>query len=643
MASAKKLQHKIFGTPSSSIDTLRPSPSDPRLTINIPKPTSSPSLVQPKKQVNETPKVSRSAGVESNPKNYRDRLTTQLESEYESVERHRLAQDQRRERHWKRWGPYLSERQWVRNLPSLFHFHRLDSEPPPQATVREDYSANGDAWTHFPHAHSRSRAYRWGEDGLAGLCDNHQRLCFCLGLWNGVDPILKERLFGVTGHEGNHGEDCKELYYYLDSTPTHSYMKFLYKYPQRPFPYEELVRESTRRGRDVKEFEILDTEAFDEDRYWDVFVEYAKDEDDPDAISIRITAFNRGPDPATLHILPQLWFPNTWSWPVPRPPKPVLHLSRPGTVSVKHPKLRTNFYCIPSPPPAGPPSKSGEAEELEGENITPDILFTENETNFERLWGGRNEGGYAKDGFHDHIIPSHRPAQHQKSDLGDGHADGVCLATPDASPQCSARLSDGQQNPYVNPANHGTKAAGHYVFKDVPGNGGCVVVRCKMTPKKPAEDPAITDEEAFDDTVEERRGEADEFYGKLAVGPLSDDFRGIMRQALSGMLWTKQFYKFIQAEWLNGDPAQPPPPPERKYVRNKASFCYYIWNVSGYQFITSSRTGNTCTLRMSCRCLINGNTPSSPPGIPPSIASHSLWSILPLRRSNSISSRASGT
>jgi len=358
-------------------------------------------------------------------------------------------------------------------------------------------------------------------------------------------------------------------------------MKFLYKYPQRPFPYEELVRESTRRGRDVKEYEILDTEAFDEDRYWDVFVEYAKDEDDPEAISIRITAFNRGPDPADLHILPQLWFPNTWSWPTPRPPKPVLYLSGPGTISAKHPKLRTNFYCTPSPPPAGPPSKNGEAEALEGENIVPEMLFTENETNFGRLWGGRNESGYAKDGFHDHIIPSHRPVGHQKSSLGDGHTNSSGLVTPDDSAQSSPRLSDGQQSPYINPANRGTKAAGHYVFKDVPGNGGCVVVRCKMTSKKPVEDPAITDEEAFDDTVEERRNEADEFYGKLAVGPLSDDFRGIMRQALSGMLWTKQFYRFIQDEWLNGDSAQPPPPPERKYVRNKASF-YYVCSVRRY-------------------------------------------------------------
>jgi hypothetical protein len=202
------------------------------------------------------------------------------------------------------------------------------------------------------------------------------------------------------------------------------------------------------------------------------------------------------------------------------------------------------------------------------------MLFTENETNFERLWGGHNESGYAKDGFHDHIIPSHRPVHRQKPGLADGHTNRCGLVTPDDSAQGPICPSNGQQSPYVNPANRGTKAAAHYVFKDVPGNGGCVVVRCKMTPKKPVEDRAITDEEAFDDTIEERRNEADEFYGKLAVGPLSDDFRGIMRQALSGMLWTKQFYKFIQAEWLNGDSAQPPPPPERKHIRNKASFYY---------------------------------------------------------------------
>ncbi|KDQ21556.1 hypothetical protein BOTBODRAFT_25994 [Botryobasidium botryosum FD-172 SS1] len=453
---------------------------------------------------------------------YRERLISIQGSDYTSVEQYRLEQDGRKDRHWKRWGPYLAERQW--------------------ATVREDYSADGDAWSHFPHTHSRSRAYRWGEDGIGGISDNHQRLCFALGLWNGVDPILKERLFGVTGHEGNHGEDCKELYYYLDSTPTHSYMKFLYKYPQRPYPYEELVRETNARGREVSEYEILDTDAFDDNRYWDVFVEYAKDDDYENGMSIRITAFNRGPEPATLHILPHLWFPNTWSWPLPRPAKPTLREAAPGVIKAQHETLgTTHLYCLPSPPPVAP--EAG-AIEVEGDSIVPDLLFTENETNYERLWGGKNDSPYAKDAFHDHIIPEHRPKT-----AGD--------ATPTPPRQ------------YVNPNKTGTKSAAHYVFRDVPANGGCAVVRVKMTPRTPREDETIDDDELFDNTIDERRAEADEFYGRLNSGPVSDDLRSITRQALAGMLWSKQYYQFIQDEWIKGDPAQPPPPPGRKYIRNK--------------------------------------------------------------------------
>lgn len=438
-------------------------------------------------------------------------------------------QDERRERHWKRWGPYLSERQWVRSFLTLISFS-LDSYVF-QATVREDYSPNGDAWSHFPHSQARSRAYRWGEDGLAGISDNHQVLCFSVALWNGQDPILKERLFGVTGHEGNHGEDVKELYYYLDSTPTHSYMKYLYKYPQCRFPYEQLVRESCNRSRDVKEYEILDTDAFEDDRYWDVFVEYAKDEDSPDAISIRITAYNRGPDPASLHIVPQIWFSNYWSWDKDTPAKPSLSLVAPGAISAKHPKLRTHLYCLPSPPPVGP-SITGEILE---DNVYPDMLFTENETNYKRLYGGHNPNHYAKDAFHDHIIPSHRPPS--STPIGvpktSGDSTPTGLATPETSPEGSPRAN----REFVNPLNKGTKAAGHYTFRDVPGNGGCVVIRCKLTPFKPDQDPGITDEEIFDATIEERREEADEFYHQLAVGPLTDDLRSVMRQALAGMLW----------------------------------------------------------------------------------------------------------
>jgi hypothetical protein len=409
----------------------------------------------------------------------------------------------------------------------LFAFLNL-----PQATVREDYSATGDAWSHFPHSQARSRAYRWGEDGLAGICDNHQNLCFGLALWNGVDSILKERLFGVTGHEGNHGEDVKELYYYLDSTPTHSYMKYLYKYPQRPYPYEQLVRESQNRGRDVNEYEILDTDIFEDNRYWDVFVEYAKDEDTPNAISIRITAYNRGPDPATLHILPQLWFPNTWSWPNPRPPKPLLYLAAPGAVTVKHPKVRSNLYCLPSPPPYDPADPS----ESEADNVYPDMLFTENETNYKRLYGGQNESGFAKDAFHDHVIPSHRPpseTRQRSSHAADGDHTPKGLATPEDSPD----LSPPPGREFINPLNRGTKAAGHYTFENVPGNGGVVVVRCKLTPAKPDADPGIADEEIFDAIIDERREEADEFYGRLAAGGLTDDLRSVMRQALAGMMW----------------------------------------------------------------------------------------------------------
>ncbi|KAG8785143.1 hypothetical protein FRC20_001870 [Serendipita sp. 405] len=517
--SAKQLQNKIFGASSSSSSNLKPNPSDPGLTINIPKPpVASPTPLSQNKAIQRA-----NGDTQSSPtaEKYKDRLLARLKSEYQGVERYRLLQDERRERHWKKWGPYLSERQW--------------------ATVREDYSPDGDAWSHFPHSQARSRAFRWGEDGIAGISDNHLDLCFSVALWNGVDPILKERLFGVTGHEGNHGEDVKELYYYLDSTPTHSYMKYLYKYPQRPFPYDQLVRENANRSRDVNEYELLDTDSFDEDRYWDVFVEYSKDEDTPNAISIRITAYNRGPDSATLHIIPQLWFPNTWSWSKPTPEKPSLHLVAPGAVAVKHPSVRTNLYCLPSPPPVGPEA----IDEEEEDNVYPEMLFTENETNYKRLYGGQNESSYSKDAFHDHIIPSHRPVGTVK-----------------------VENSNEGEHIFVNPLNRGTKAGGHYIFRDVPPNGGCVVVRCKLTPSKPDEDAGITDEELFDMSMEERREEADEFYGNLSLG-LTDDLRSVMRQALAGMMWSKQYYKFIQTEWMSGDPAQPPPPPSRKYIRNR--------------------------------------------------------------------------
>ncbi|KDQ57593.1 hypothetical protein JAAARDRAFT_35283 [Jaapia argillacea MUCL 33604] len=569
MSKAQKTQAKIFRGENTSRDNVTPSrsssdPSLASLTIEIPKP---PSIKTGQVQAGPPPpKLGKGPVVDTSPKDlgeqdqrpYRERVVELLGADYHGVERHRLDQDENKERHWKKWGPYLSDRQW--------------------ATVREDYSFNGDAWSHFPHEHARSRAYRWGEDGIAGISDNHQRLCFSLALWNGQDDILKERLFGVTGHQGNHGEDVKELYYYLDSTPTHSYMKFLYKYPQKAYPYEELVRENIHRDREVSEYEILDTDVFDEDRYWDVFVEYAKDEDSPENVYIRITTYNRGPDPATLHIIPQLFFPNTWSWHKDPPPKPSMYASDDNTITATHETLgKYHLYCLSSPPPVGP--ASGVEVDFD-DAVEPELMFTENNTNFARLYGGLNETPYVKDAFHDHIVPNHRP----KEDDSDGHyfkihshtrsrsmSQSGGLATPDSS----SEEEQGPRTPfpagpsYINPSRKGTKSGAHYTFADVPPNGGCAVVRLKLTPLTRSRDPSIEDEGVFDDVVEERREEANEFYNRLVLGPISDDLRQVMRQAFGGMLWTKQYYRFVQKEWIEGDAAQPPPPPERKFVRNK--------------------------------------------------------------------------
>ncbi|GAB1524042.1 hypothetical protein RhiTH_007194 [Rhizoctonia solani] len=566
MSTAKEIRNKIFSQAAGGAEGAAVPTTDQGLTIDIPKPISAPAAPVPLPKTNK-PKVEEE--VESEPqgdtRSYRQKVLDALGTSYTSVENYRLEQDGRKERHWKRWGPYLAERQW--------------------ATVREDYSGNGDAWANFPHSAARSRAYRWGEDGIGGVSDNHQRLCFALALWNGEDPFLKERLFGVTGPEGNHGEDCKELYYYLDSTPTHSYMKFLYKYPQRRFPYEELVRESVSRGRDVPEFEIHHTEAFEDDRYWDVFIEYAKDADDPEAMSIRITAYNRGPEPADLHIIPQLWFPNTWSWTHNPPPRPQLKLIAPGTVQVTNEKLSTPpyMYCIPSPPPVGPIAEGEDVVEVEGDGVTPNMLFTENDTNYERLYGGKNSSPYVKDAFHDHIVPEHRPLidddtgteKRETEILAEKGKTEEAIRKSPVTPTVRAppRPWDEQRGdrPFVNPKNEGTKCGAQYVFKAVPPRGGCAVVRLKLTPHTPNKDPSIWDEELFDDTIDERRQDADEFYARLSTGSggVTDDLRAIMRQALAGMMWSKQFYQFIHKEWMEGDPAQPPPPPERKWVRNR--------------------------------------------------------------------------
>ena len=369
---------------------------------------------------------------------------------------------------WKKWGPYLSERQW--------------------GTVREDYSSDGDAWNYFSHDQSRSRAYRWGEDGLAGISDDKQTLCFALALWNGRDPILKERLFGLTNSEGNHGEDVKEYYFYLDSTPTHSYMKYLYKYPQREYPYRDLVEMNGRRSREEMEYELLDTGIFDDDRYFDVFVEYAKG--DPEDILVRISVHNRGPEAAQVHLLPTLWFRNTWSS-VDDEPKPALRQVGNESIAASHPKLgERTLLC------------EGAAE----------LLFTENETNANRLWGKPNPTPFVKDAFHRFVIADEKDA--------------------------------------VNPAHSGTKAAAHYVL-DVP-TGGSRVVRLRLNGKPAAE--AFSD---FDQIFTDRLADANEFYERITPKSLSDDERRVHRQALAGMLWTKQYYYFDLDRWLGEHEAHP--------------------------------------------------------------------------------------
>ena len=403
-----------------------------------------------------------------------------------TAEEKRLAEARERTAHWRRWGPYLSERQW--------------------GTVREDYSPHGTAWDYFPFAHARSRVYRWGEDGLLGISDNHQRLCFALALWNEKDPILKERLFGLPGSQGNHGEDVKEYYFYLDSTPTHSYMKALYKYPQAAFPYARLIEENARRGRDAAEFELLDTGIFDEDRYFDVFMEYAKVTIDD--LLIRITVVNRGPDPAPLHLLPTLWFRNTWSWDH-GAPRPKMHQL------VSPAGIRAVLALHPDMP--GPYRLTSEG--------APDLLFTENETNSRRLFGADNPQPFVKDAFHDYLIEGRLEA--------------------------------------VNPGLEGTKAAAHYRLAVPPGESR--VVQLRLSRGEPTGNPFG---EEFDRIFRERYREADEFYATVIPARLCGDAKSVMRQALAGMLWSKQWYHYDVPRWLNGDPTQPPPPPERMHGRN---------------------------------------------------------------------------
>ncbi|MDB6023643.1 MAG: uncharacterized protein JWQ04_3500, partial [Pedosphaera sp.] len=407
------------------------------------------------------------------------------------AEAQRLQEDTARQKNWKRWGPYLSERQW--------------------GTVREDYSATGECWDYFPHDHARSRAYRWGEDGLLGITDRECRLCFAVALWNGRDPMLKERLFGVTGPEGNHGEDVKEEYFYLDSTPTHSYAKALYKYPQAEFPYQQLVEESRRRSKLQPEFELVDTGVFKENRYFDVFAEYAKHT--PNDILIKISAVNRGPDTATLHLLPTIWFRNAWTWDCTDEGctmKPRLELERPDRLSLQHETIGRYFFEI------GPDPKGNQ----------PELLFTDNETNFKRLFGSANDGPYVKDAFHEYVIQGRKDA--------------------------------------VNPKNFGTKAAPHYVMELKPGESQTIRLRLYAA----EETPAPSDVASFDNVFAIRIREADEFYAGHASQKLTEIERNIIRQGYAGLLWSKQFYNYIVEDWLDGDPHSPPPPEERKQGRN---------------------------------------------------------------------------
>jgi Glycosyl hydrolase family 63 C-terminal domain len=403
----------------------------------------------------------------------------------------RLAEDARRENNWKRWGPYLSERQW--------------------GTVREDYSPDGTCWDYFPHDHARSRAYRWGEDGLLGITDRECRLCFALALWNGKDPILKERLFGLTNEQGNHGEDVKECYFYLDSTPTHSYMKALYKYPQAEFPYARLVEENRRRGKDESEFELIDAGVFDDNRYFDVFAEYAKAA--PEDMLIRITVANRGPEAAPLHLLPTLWYRNTWTWGCKHDGcwiKPRITKVADATVMGEHVSFGKHYFVA-----APGPGQKG-----------PQLIFTENETNTLKLFGAENHMRYVKDAFHEYLI-------HGKTDA-------------------------------VNPNSAGTKVAAYYRL-EIPANNE-VVIRLRLSNQELSVNKSLGQE--FDEVFEMRIREADDFHAAHTPARLSAEERIIVRQAHAGLLWSKQFYHYIVCDWLDGDSQQPPPPETRKQGRN---------------------------------------------------------------------------
>jgi hypothetical protein len=390
---------------------------------------------------------------------------------------------------WYLWGPYLSERQW--------------------GTVREDYSADGDAWSYLPHDHARSRAYRWGEDGMAGFSDVEQRLCLALALWNGRDPILKERMFGLTGAQANHGEDVKEYWWYTDAVPSHAWNRWRYHYPQAAFPYDDLIAENGRRGKLDAEYELLDTGAFDEDRYWIIEVDYVKA--DPTDLLMIVRVTNAGPEAETLHVLPTVWFRNTWAWDVDAP-TPQLHGRPDGVIAIDHPFLG-DLELLAGPGPDG---------------SAPTALFCENETNDQRLYGATPRTPYPKDGINDHVV--------------DGRAT-------------------------VNPEGHGTTAALWYQVHVAPGATSEVRLRLRRAGSEPA-DPGAALGRDVDGIVAQRRQEADEFYAELAPAGLSEDEADVMRQAFAGMLWSKQLFYYDVRRWLDGDPTQPPPPPNRRHGRN---------------------------------------------------------------------------
>jgi len=397
-----------------------------------------------------------------------------------TAEEKRLQDDHQKRAAWHHWGPYMAARQW--------------------GNVREDYSADGEAWRYFTFNDARMRAYRWGEDGIAGLCDHHQFLCFAPVFWNGADPFLKERLYGLSGKEGNHGEDVKEYYFYLDNTPTHSYMKFLYKYPQEAFPYQKLLDENMRRTRQDPEYELLDTGIFDGDRYFDITVEYAKNT--PEDILVRISVTNRGGQEASIHLLPTLWFRNTWSWN--NSARPVLSVMSPDLIQASHSELGEYFfYC------------QGEGE----------LLFTDNDTDSQKIFGVPNASAYVKDGINEYVVSGHKEA--------------------------------------INPKQTGTKMSAYRILKIKAGQTQSIHLR--LANVKDLKEPFGKN---FDDIFDLRLKEADEFYHKVCPFKLPDPMRYIQRQAFSSLLWNKQFYHYVVEEWLNGDPAQPPPPENRKSGRN---------------------------------------------------------------------------